>query len=96
MNNQFQAQGNGIWKSMAVLAGLVGLGVFMQRRRRNRGLRKAIQANWKEVKKKLPDDWADFAPKKRKEAARLIDTIHRSTGQSRRRIRRTLHGLTAS
>lgn len=82
-------------KTAGVVAALVGLGILIQRRRGNRGLQKAIEANWKEVKKKLPDDWADIAPKKRKEAARLIDTIHRATGQSRRRIRHTLQGLTA-
>ncbi|MGH8928613.1 MAG: hypothetical protein ACRDWH_09705 [Acidimicrobiia bacterium] len=85
----------GLWKTLGIMAVLLGLGFMMTQRRSKKGLQKAIQANWKEVRKRLPDDWADIAPKKRKEAAHLIDTIHRSTGESRRRIRRTLQSLTA-
>lgn len=82
-------------KAAGVIAALLGLGVFIRERRSNAGLQKAIEANWKEIKKKLPDDWVEIAPRKRKEAARFIDTVHRATGQSRRRIRQTLQGLTA-
>jgi hypothetical protein len=82
-------------KAAGVIAALIGLGVLIKERRGNTGLQKAIEANWKEIKKKLPDDWAEIAPKKRKEAARFIDSVHKATGQSRRRIRQTLQGLTA-
>ncbi|HUP14722.1 MAG TPA: hypothetical protein VM848_01500 [Acidimicrobiia bacterium] len=82
-------------KTAGVLAALVGLGMLIKERRNNTGLQKAIESNWKEIKKKLPDDWVEIAPKKRKEAARFIDSVHKATGQSRRRIRQTLQGLTA-
>ena len=70
-------------------------GMLIKERRSNTGLQKALEANWKEIKKKLPDDWVEIAPKKRKEAARFIDSVHKATGESRRRIRQTLHSLTA-
>ena len=82
-------------KAFGFIAALVGLGMFLKERRSTSGLQKALEANWKEIKKKLPDEWADVAPKKRKEAARFIDSVHKATGQSRRRIRQTLHELTA-
>ena len=82
-------------KTAGMIAALVGLGMLIKERRSNSGLQKAIESNWKEIKKKLPDDWVEIAPKKRKEAARFIDSVHKATGQSRRRIRQTLQGLTA-
>jgi hypothetical protein len=82
-------------KLAGLIAALVGLGMFIKERRSKVGLQKAIEANWKNIKKKLPDDWADIAPKQRKEAARFIDAVHRTTGESRRRIRQTLQDLTA-
>ena len=82
-------------KSLLGIAAMVGLGMFLKDRRSTSGMQKALEANWKDIKKKLPDDWADIAPKKRKEAARYIDAVHRSTGESRRRIRRVLQDLTA-
>ncbi len=82
-------------KTAGVIAALVGLGMFLKERRSKTGLQKALESNWKEIKKKLPDEWADIAPKKRKEAARFIDSVHKATGQSRRRIRQTLQDLTA-
>ncbi|HSL25583.1 MAG TPA: hypothetical protein VLA54_04810 [Acidimicrobiia bacterium] len=81
-------------KGLGTLAALVGLGYWM-RRRQNRQLQEAISSNWKDLKAKLPTEWSEVAPKKRKQAGELIDNIHRSTGESRRRIRRTLQGLTA-
>jgi len=82
-------------KTAGVVAALFGLVMLIKERRSNTGLQKAIESNWKEIKKKLPDDWVEIAPKKRKEAARFIDSVHKATGQSRRRIRQTLQGLTA-
>ena len=82
-------------KFAGVIAALFGLGMLIKERRSNSGLQKAIESNWKEIKKKLPDDWVEIAPKKRKEAARFINSVHKATGQSRRRIRQTLQGLTA-
>jgi len=82
-------------KTAGVIAALVGLGMLVKERRSTTGLQKALEANWKEIKKKLPDEWNDIAPKKRKEAARFIDSVHKATGESRRRIRRTLQDLTA-
>ena len=81
-------------KAVGALAALLGLSFFLKERRSKVGLQKAIEANWKTIKKKLPDDWADIAPKQRKEAARFIDAVHKTTGESRRRIRQTLQGLT--
>ena len=83
-------------KALGVLAALVGLGMILKKRRSKKSLQKRIEANWKSIKKKLPDDWADIAPKQRKEAARFIEAVHRATGQSRNRIRQTLHDLVAS
>ncbi|HKY46570.1 MAG TPA: hypothetical protein VJQ79_01185 [Acidimicrobiia bacterium] len=82
-------------KAAGVIAALVGLGVLIKERRNSTGLQKALEANWKEIKKKLPEEWLEIAPKKRKEAARFIDSVHKATGESRRRIRRTLQDLTA-
>lgn len=82
-------------KAAGVIAALVGLGVLIKERRNSSGLQKALEANWKEIKKKLPEEWLEIAPKKRKEAARFIDSVHKATGESRRRIRRTLQDLTA-
>lgn len=82
-------------KAAGVIAALVGLGMLIKERRTTTGLQKALEANWKEIKKKLPEEWIEVAPKKRKEAARFIDSVHKATGQSRRRIRQTLQGLTA-
>ena len=82
-------------KAAGVIAALVGLGMLIKERRNTSGLQKALEANWKDIKKKLPDEWMEIAPKKRKEAARFIDSVHKATGESRRRIRRTLHDLTA-
>ncbi len=82
-------------KAAGVIAALVGLGVLIKERRNSTGLQKALEANWKEIKKKLPEEWLEIAPKKRKEAARFIDSVHKATGESRRRIRRTLQELTA-
>jgi len=81
-------------KAAGALAALLGLGYFLKELRSKVGLQKAIEANWKTIKKKLPDDWVDIAPKQRKEAARFIDAVHKKTGESRRRIRQTLQGLT--
>ena len=81
-------------KVAGALAALLGLGYFLKERRSKVGLQKAIEANWKTIKKKLPDDWVDIAPKQRKEAARFIDAVHKKTGESRRRIRQTLQDLT--
>ena len=81
-------------KAAGALAALLGLGYFLKERRSKVGLQKAIEANWKTIKKKLPDDWVDIAPKQRKEAARFIDAVHKKTGESRRRIRQTLQDLT--
>jgi hypothetical protein len=82
-------------KTAGVIAALFGLVMLIKERRSNTGLQKAIESNWKEIKKKLPADWVEIAPKKRKEAARFINSVHKATGQSRRRIRQTLQGLTA-
>ena len=82
-------------KAVGAIAALIGLGMLLKERRSTTGLQKAIEANWKDIKKKLPDEWVEIAPKKRKEAARFIDSVHKATGQSRRRIRQTLQGLTA-
>ena len=82
-------------KTAGVIAALLGLVMLIKERRSNTGLQKALESNWKEIKKKIPDDWADIAPKKRKEAARFISSVHKATGQSRRRIRQTLQDLTA-
>ena len=81
---------NGI-KAALALAAVIVLGVFLKDRRF--GLQKAIEANWKDIKKQIPDDWAKIAPKK--EAKRFIDSVHEATGESRRRIRKTLHDLTS-
>jgi hypothetical protein len=85
---------NGI-KAVGAILALLGIGMFLRRRRSKASLQKRIEANWKNIKKKLPDDWADIAPKQRKEASRFIDAVHRATGESRQRIRQTLHDLTA-
>lgn len=82
-------------KAAGVIAALVGLGVLIKERRNSSGVQKALEANWKDIKKKLPEEWLEIAPKKRKEAARFIDSVHKATGESRRRIRRTLQDLTA-
>jgi gas vesicle protein len=82
-------------KTAGVIAAVVGLVMLIKERRSTSGLQKALEANWKEIKKKLPDEWSEIAPKKRKEAARFIDSVHKATGESRRRIRRTLQDLTA-
>ena len=82
-------------KAAGIIAALLGIGMFLKRRRRKASLQKRIEANWKNIKKKLPDDWADIAPKQRKEASRLIEAVHKATGESRKRIRQTLHDLTA-
>ena len=79
-------------KAAITLAALVMLGVFLKGRQGQAGM-KSIEANWKDIKKHIPDDWAKIAPKK--EAQRFIDSVHKTTGESRRRIRRTLHDLTA-
>jgi hypothetical protein len=81
-------------RALGILAVLVGLGLWM-RNQRTHNMQEAIEANWKDLKKKVPADWADVIPKKRKEVGQLIDRIHATTGESRRRIRRTLHSLTA-
>lgn len=81
-------------RGFVVLLALVGIGLWMRRRQTN-SLQETIEANWKEIKKKLPSDWSKVAPRKRKQARQLIDNIHKSTGESRRRIRKTLAGLTA-
>ena len=65
-----------VMKAVGALAALLGLSYFLKDRRSKAGLQKAIEANWKTIKKKLPDDWADIAPKQRKEAARFIDAVH--------------------
>lgn len=83
-----------VMKAAGALAALLGLSYFLKERRSKVGIQKAIEANWKTIKKKLPDDWAEIAPKQRKEAARFVDAVHRATGESRRRIRQTLQGLT--
>jgi hypothetical protein len=81
-------------KAIGALAAVLGLGYWM-RRRQDHQLQEAIKSNWKELKSKLPTEWSELAPKKPKRAGQLIDEIQRSTGESRRRIRRTLQGLTA-
>ena len=81
-------------RAAAIVAVLAGLGLWM-RKQRSHNLQEAIEANWKDLKKKVPDEWTDMIPKKRKEVGQLIDRIHKTTGESRRRIRRTLHSLTA-
>lgn len=81
-------------RALGIFAVLVGLGLWM-RNQRTHNLAEAIEANWKDLKKKVPDDWSDVIPKKRKEVGRLINRIHKTTGESRRRIRRTVHSLTA-
>ena len=79
-------------KAAITLVALVVLGVFLKGRNGKVGM-KSIEANWKDIKKHIPEDWAKIAPKK--EAQRFIDSVHKTTGESRRRIRRTLHDLTA-
>jgi hypothetical protein len=81
-------------KAIGAILAVIGLGFFV-RRQRSHSLQKAIEANWKDIKKKLPTDWSEIAPKKRKQAKKLIGTIHDTTGESRRRIRKTLRELTA-
>ena len=80
-------------KAVLALGAVLLLGVFLKDRRSTAGVQKAIEANWKDIKKHIPDDWAKIAPKK--EAQRFVDSVHKATGESRRRIRRTLHDLTA-
>lgn len=82
------------FRALAIAAVLAGLGLWM-RNQRSHNLQEAIEANWKDLKKKVPDDWADVIPKRRKEVGQLIERIHKTTGESRRRLRRTLHSLTA-
>ncbi|MEX2624334.1 MAG: hypothetical protein WD651_11455 [Acidimicrobiia bacterium] len=83
-----------ILKGIGAILAVIGLGVFV-RRQRNHSLQETIEANWKDIKKKLPTDWSEIAPKKRKQAKKLIETIHDATGESRRRIRKSLRELTA-
>lgn len=85
---------NGTTRGIVALLVLLGLGLWM-RKRQTKNLQGTIEANWKEIKKKLPSDWSAVAPRKRKQARQLIDNIHKSTGESRRRIRKTLVGLTS-
>lgn len=85
---------NGTTRGIVALLALLGLGLWMRKRQTN-NLQGTIEANWKEIKKKLPSDWSAVAPRKRKQARQLIDNIHKSTGESRRRIRKTLVGLTS-
>jgi len=86
---------NGGMKFAGVIAALAGLALLLTNRRKKNHVQKAIEANWKEIKKKLPEEWVEFAPKGKKEATRLVDAVHKATGESRRRIRRTLQSLTA-
>jgi hypothetical protein len=73
---------------------VIGLGLFVQHRR-DTGLQEAFESNWKELKKKMPSEWADIAPKKAKETRQFIKGIQKATGDSRRTIRRKLEALVA-
>jgi hypothetical protein len=86
---------NGGMRVAGLVAALAGLALVVRNRRKKSLVQRAIEANWKEIKKKLPEEWVEFAPKGKKEATRLVDAVHKATGESRRRIRRTLQGLTA-
>lgn len=85
---------NGTTRGIVALLALLGIGLWMRKRQTN-NLQETIEANWKEIKKKLPSDWSAVAPRKRRQARQMIDNIHKSTGKSRRRIRKTLVGLTS-
>ena len=82
-------------KAAGIFAAALGFGMWMQKRRRNSHFQKSIEANWKDIKNKLPDEWSDFAPRKKKEATRLVEAVHKATGESRRQIRHKIQGLTS-
>jgi hypothetical protein len=85
---------NGTTRGIVALLALLGIGLWMRKRQTN-NLQETIEANWKEIKKKLPSDWSAVAARKRRQARQMINNIHKSTGKSRRRIRKTLVGLTS-
>lgn len=83
---------NGTSRGVVVLLALLGIALWMRRRKTN-SLEETIEANWRQIKRKLPAGWTKDVPRKRKQALQLINHIHESTGESRRRIRKTLAGL---